>query len=51
MEAVMEKPVGTTSDAGRDSPDPKDLMLKITVGNSRKAGIVESDGDQLRRSL
>ena len=38
MEAVMEPTVGTTSDTGRDSPDPKDLMLKITVGNSRKAG-------------
>ena len=38
MEAVMEPTVGTTSDTGRDSPDPKDLMLKISVGNSRKAG-------------
>ena len=43
MEAVMEPTVGTTSDTGRDSPDPKDLMLKISVGNSRKAGTWKID--------
>ena len=39
MEALMEEKLWTGSDTGRDGPDPKNLMLKITVGNSRKASI------------